>query len=62
MNKFKLNEFQLNSINSRLEYASKETEDYLLETYGVYSLEDLPATEYNEIIDAIEEFNKIKPK
>jgi hypothetical protein len=60
MNKFKLNDFQLNCINDRLLYANKNTENYLLETYGVYSLEDLPSTEYNEIIDSIEEYNKAK--
>lgn len=60
MHKFKLNEFQLQRINSRLEYSSKDTEDYLLKVYGVFSIEDLPSTEYDEIINHIDEFNRSK--
>lgn len=54
MHKIKLLDYQLNAIKTRLSYSYDSVEEELLKKYDALLLSDLNATDYDEIIDDIE--------
>lgn len=60
MNRIPLFSHQLYNLTKLLERLAPDTENFLLETYYVSALEELPATDYEEIMGKALEFSSSK--
>lgn len=58
MSRIPLLDYQLKAIKNRLGASYDEIEDMLLDKYEVSSLEELYATDYDEIMEDISEWHK----
>lgn len=56
MNKTKLFDHQLNAVKMRLNYSYEQVKDAILDKYNAYALEDLNATDFDEILEDIQEW------
>jgi len=54
--KIKLVDYQVRAIQSRLDRISHKVEDMVLDKYKAYSVEDLNALDYDDIIEDIQDW------
>ena len=54
--RIKLLDYQLHTIKYRLAYSYDKVTDAILDKYKAYALEDLNATDYDDILEDIQEW------
>lgn len=57
MKKFTLSEYQLKIIKRHIESCSEDVENFLLEKYGVFGIDELPSSLFDEITEDIIDFS-----
>jgi len=57
MERIKLVDYQVKAIQAAIEYSSHAIEDTLLNKYNAYAIEDLNATDYDAIMNDIQDWH-----